>query len=108
VATNVVMTVVMAVTMDSDAHADGADINSDDGGVGDACTQQGQGKNRSDKGFHNDSLSRDASSASFAGLGVEGNVAVIESRQLMFRSNPYNLANIAKYRRDAVAVAYAP
>jgi hypothetical protein len=71
-ATNVVMTIVMAVTMDANAHADATNINADDGGVGRTCTQQGQGKNRSDEGFHNSSLSGDASSASFADFGTDG------------------------------------
>jgi hypothetical protein len=100
--TIVTMMIVMAV--DADAHADGTNINTDDGGVGDARTQQGQGKNRSDKGFHNSSLSRDANSASFAGLGVDGNVAVMESRKTIFRSNSYTLAilpNIEGMRRQS-------
>jgi hypothetical protein len=86
----IVMMIMMAV--DADAHADRTNINADDGGVGGARTQQGEGKNRSDKGFHNSSLSRDANSASFAGLGVDGNVAGMESPKPSFRSKLYNLA----------------
>ena len=65
-AANVVMTIVMAVTMDANADTDATNMNADDGGVRRACTQQGEGKNRGDKGFHNESFSRNASSASFA------------------------------------------
>jgi hypothetical protein len=68
----IVMTIVMIMTMGADADADGANMNTDDGGVRRACTQQGEGKNRGDKSFHGDSLSRGASSASFADTGVDG------------------------------------
>jgi hypothetical protein len=37
-ATNIVMTIVMAVT-NADAHTDAADMNADDGGVGRARTK---------------------------------------------------------------------
>jgi hypothetical protein len=70
-ATNVMMTIMVAMT-NADVHTDAANMNADDSGVGRARTQQGQGKNRSDKCFHSDSLSRDVSSTSFAGLGVDG------------------------------------
>ena len=60
------------VVMGADADTDGTNMNADDGGVRRARTQQGQGKNRGDKGFHGDSLSRGASSASFADTGVDG------------------------------------
>jgi hypothetical protein len=67
-----VMTIVMVVAVAADADTDGTNMNADDGGVRRACTQQGEGKNRGDKSFHGDSLSRDASSASFADTGVDG------------------------------------
>jgi hypothetical protein len=51
---------VMAVTMDANAHTDATNMNADDGGIGHARTQQGQDKDRSDKSFHNGSLSRSA------------------------------------------------
>jgi hypothetical protein len=69
----IVMTIMMmVVTVAADADTDGTNMNADDGGVRRACTQQGQGENRGDKGFHDDSLSRGASSASFADTGVDG------------------------------------
>jgi hypothetical protein len=40
-ATNVVMTIVMAVTMDADAHTDATNMNADDCSVSHARTQQG-------------------------------------------------------------------
>lgn len=45
-ATNVVVTIVMAVavTMDANTDADAADMNTDDCRIGCTCTQQGQGK----------------------------------------------------------------
>ncbi len=49
---------VMAVPMHTDAHTDTANMNTDNGGVGCARAQQGQGKNRGDQGFHRKSLSR--------------------------------------------------
>jgi hypothetical protein len=55
---------VMAVTMDANAHTDATNMNTDDGGIGYARTQQGQGKNRRDKGFHDGSLSKNARLAS--------------------------------------------
>jgi hypothetical protein len=94
-----IVTMMIVMAMDADAYADGTNINTDDGGIGDASTQQGQGKNRSNKGFHSSSLSRDANSASFAGLGVDSNVAITESRELIFRSKSYNLAICRLLRR---------
>ena len=70
--TNVPTMRVMAVSMDAHADTDATNMNAHYGSVRRACTQQGQGKNRSDKGFHDNSLSRDASSAWFADIGVDG------------------------------------
>jgi hypothetical protein len=43
VATNVVMTIVMAVTMDAHADTDATNMNADYGSIDRAYTQQGQG-----------------------------------------------------------------
>jgi hypothetical protein len=40
-ATNVVMTIVMAVTMDADAYTNATNVNANDGSVSHARTQQG-------------------------------------------------------------------
>ena len=48
--------------MDAHADTDATHMDADDSRVGSARTQQGQGKNRSDKDLHDKSLSRDASS----------------------------------------------
>ena len=50
--TNIVVTIVMAMSVDADTHADGAHMNADDGGVRRAGTQQGERKNRGNEGFH--------------------------------------------------------
>jgi hypothetical protein len=84
----IVMTIVMVVTVAADADTDGTNMNADDGGVRRACTQQGQGENRGDKGFHDDSLSRGASSASFADTGGM-TVAGMVSPQITIRSKSY-------------------
>jgi len=92
-ATNVVMTIVMAVTVDAHADTDATNLNAYYGSVGRACAQQGQGKNRGDKGFHDSSLSGDASSASFADADVDSS-PVMESRRTTIRSKAYRQAHL--------------
>jgi hypothetical protein len=58
-ATCIVMTIMVTVTVDANAHADATDMNADDGGVS-GRTQQRKGKNRGEKGFHRNSLSNGA------------------------------------------------
>jgi hypothetical protein len=44
--------VMMVVTVDADADAERADVGADDGGVGGARAQQGEGEDGCEKGFH--------------------------------------------------------
>jgi hypothetical protein len=85
-AADVMVTIVMAMP-NADAHTDATNMNADDSGVGRARTQQGQGKNRSDKCFHDSSLPRNASSASFADLGVDSYVALLKGDTWPFVPN---------------------
>jgi hypothetical protein len=84
----VVMTIVMVVTVAADADTDGTNMNADDGGVRRACTQQGQGKNRGDKGFH-DNLFQGVRVPPLSPTPAWMTVAGMESPEITIRSKSY-------------------
>lgn len=92
-ATNGAALNVMAMPMDTDAHTDTTNMNTNNGGVGHARTQQGRGKNRGNQCFHRKSLSR-AASPPPCRFGVDGRVAPMVSRASTYRSEPYNLRTV--------------
>ncbi len=71
------MTVVMAVAVGANAHADATNMDANNGSVGCAGAQQGERKNRGNEGFHSGTFGVRA--YLFRRLGTDGRLVSMKN-----------------------------